>query len=157
MTLKGPRGVELIQGETLVLFASAARGAGVNQAGTAVEVYGERSRFLALLDVTAAASEGTDTLDVFVDVLAPDAATWLNAVHFTQVLGNGGAKKFFAVLDPSNPGTAVIDVSADAAAAAARPALFGPQLRGRYTVVDGGGVAASFTFSLRLYATGYPV
>ncbi|MCX6069448.1 MAG: hypothetical protein NTU91_01110, partial [Chloroflexi bacterium] len=98
-----------------------------------------------------------DTLDVFVDVLAPDLTTWLNAIHFTQVLGNGGAKKFFAVLDPSNPGTAVIDASADAAAAAVRPALFGPQLRGRYTVVDPGWGAASFTFSLRLYATGYPV
>jgi hypothetical protein len=152
MTLKGPRGVELIQGETLVLFASAARGAGVAQTGTAAEVYGERSRFVALLDVTAAATEVTDTLDVYVDVLAPDAATWLNAIHFTQVLGNGGAKKFFAVLDPSNPGTAVIDVTSDAAAAAVRPALFGPQYRGRYTIVDAGGAAAGFTFSLRLYA-----
>jgi len=156
MTIKGPRGVELIQGETLTLFASAARGAGVAQTGTAAIVQGERSRFCLLLDVTAAASEGTDTLDVYVDVLAADAATWLNAVHFTQVLGNGGAKKFFAVLDPSNPGTAVIDVTADAAAGAVRPALFGAQLRGRYTIVDGGGVAASFTFSVTGYAVGHP-
>lgn len=157
MTLKGPRGVELIQGEALTLFASAARGAGVNQTGAPAEVYGERSRFLALLDVTAAASEVTDTLDVFLDVLAADGATWLNAIHFTQCLGNGGAKKYFAVLDPSNPGTAVIDVSSDAAAGAVRPALFGPQLRGRYTIVDGGGAAASFTFWLGMYGTGYPV
>lgn len=157
MTLKGPRGVELIQGEVLTLFASAARGAGVAQTGTPVIVQGERSRFLALLDVTAAATEVNDTLDVYVDVLAPDNATWLNAIHFTQVLGNGGAKKFFAVLDPSNPGAVVIDATADAAAGAVRPALFGPQLRGRYTEVDAGGGVASFTFSLRLYATGYPV
>jgi hypothetical protein len=152
MSIKGPRGIELLQGEALAFFTSAARGAGVNQAGTVMEVYGERSRFVILLNVTAAATEVDDTLDLFVDVLGPDNITWLNAIHFTQVLGNGGAKKFFAVLDPSNPGTAVIDVSADAAADAVRPALFGPQLRGRYTIVDAGGGAASFTFSLRGYA-----
>jgi hypothetical protein len=157
MTLKGPRGVELIQGETLTLFASAARGAGVAQTGTAAEVYGERSRYVAELVVSAAATDATDTLDVYVDVLAADGATWLNAIHFTQVLGNGGAKKFFAVLDPSNPGTAVIDVTSDCAVSVARPALFGPQLRGRYTIVDAGGAAASFTFALLMYATGYPV
>ena len=157
MTLKGPRGVELIQGEVLTLFASAARGAGVNQAGTAVIVNGERSRFAVELVVSAAQTEVTDTLDVFLDVLAADGVTWLNAIHFTQVLGNGGAKKYFAVLDPSNPGTAVIDASADAAAGAVRPGLFGPQLRGRYTIVDAGGAAAGFTFAVTAYATGYPV
>lgn len=157
MGLKGPRGVELLQGEVLTLFASAARGVGVNQAGIAAIVQGERSRFLVLLDVTAAATDANDTLDVFVDVLAPDGLTWLNAIHFTQCVGSGGAKKYFAVLDPSAPGTSVIDATADAAAAAVRPALFGPQLRGRYTVVDPGAGVASFTFSLRAYATGYPV
>jgi N-acyl-D-aspartate/D-glutamate deacylase len=156
MGVKGPRGVELLQGEALTLFASGVRGAAVGQTGTPVIVQGERSRFCILLDVTAAASEVTDTLDAYIDVLAADGTTWLNAAHFTQVLGNGGAKKYFAVLDPSNPGTSVIDASADAAAGAVRPGLFGAQLRGRYTIVDGGGVAASFTFSVSAYAVGHP-
>ena len=152
MTIKGPRGIELLQGEAFVLEPSsahvtiAANVAGVNQ----YTVRGERSRFVFLIDLTAAANLVGDTLDVFIDALAPDGATWLNAIHFPQMLGNGGAKKFFAILDAANPGTACFDVSADAAVNTVRPALFGSDFRGRYTIAGGG--AQSFTFSLTAYA-----
>ena len=152
MGVRGPRGVELLQGEAFTLESSSAHvtivanQACVNQ----YTVKGERSRFVFLLDLTAAANLVGDTLDVFIDALAPTGATWLNAAHFPQCLGNGGAKKYFAILDAANPGTACFDVTADAAVNTVRPALFGSDFRGRYTVAGGG--AQSFTFSLRVYA-----
>jgi hypothetical protein len=152
MTIKGPRGLELLQGEAFVLEPSAvhatiaANVAGVNQ----YTVRGERSRFVFLLDLTAAANLVGDTLDVLIDALAPDGATWLNAAHFPQCLGNGGAKKYFAVLDAANPGTACFDVTVDATVNTVRPALFGSDFRARYTIAGGG--AQSFTFSVTAYA-----
>jgi hypothetical protein len=109
-------------------------------------------RFLLLCNITASLSDAADTLNVFVDVLGPDGSTWLNAVHFTEQAGDGAARKEFAVLDPANPGTAVINVTADAAAAAVRPALFGSQMRARWAIVDSGDHDQSHTFSVLAYA-----
>jgi hypothetical protein len=143
-----------VYGAAKTLLASGARGATAGTNATAVTGLDAIKRLLVLLDVTAAAAENTDTLDVYIDVLGPDAATYLNAIHFTQMLGNGGAKKFFAVLDPSAPGALDIDVTADAAAGAVRPALFGSAVRVRYVIADAGGAAASFTFSVTAFAQG---
>jgi hypothetical protein len=135
-------------GLAVTLAASAARTLGAN--GTAVTGCGWFRRLIVLLDVTAAAADAGDTLDVFVDG-SVDNLTWFNMAHFPQVLGNGGAKKFVAVLDPSNPGTSVFDVSSDASAGAQRPALFAPYLRVRWAIADSGDGDQSFTFSV----TGY--
>lgn len=136
------------EGGAFTLAASAARTSGAN--GTAVVVGGWR-RAVVLLSVTASATDAGDTLDVYVDMLAPDGATWLNAIHFAQQAGAGAAKKEFAVLDTSNPGTASIAVTADAAAGAVRPALFGPQLRARWVIVDSGDGNSSHTFAVTAY------
>lgn len=149
-SVRSGRGVELLQGEGVTLLSSAARGATAGTNGTAVALQGERRRFVFLLDVTAAATDVTDTLDVYID--AQVGSTFVNAIHFTQCTGTGGAKKYFAVLDASNPGTSVIDVTSDAAAGAVRPALFGDQFRARWVIVDPGAGAASFTFSVTGYA-----
>lgn len=50
------------------------------------------------LDVTAAGTAVGDTLDVTVQTRF-DSATWVDACHFTSVLGNGGAKRYFATLN----------------------------------------------------------
>jgi len=149
MSVKGPRGVELLQGEVITLAALAARTAGAN--GTAVYVGGERKRFIVVNNITASLTDAGDTLDVYVDV-SLDNVTWHNAIHFTQQAGNGAARIEYAVLDPSNPGVAVIDVTADAAAAAVRPALFGPYMRARWAIVDSGDANQSHTFSVIVYA-----
>lgn len=133
-------------GQTFTLFASAARGAGAAVLGTAVDNPG-RVAIAWLLDVTAAATEASDTLDCYIDALV--GATWINIAHFTQVLGNGGALARFCVNLPTNMTTT--DLVADCAAGVCR-GLVGSQFRGRYTLVDGGGSAASFTFSLKGYA-----
>jgi hypothetical protein len=146
----GPRGVNLVQGETITLAALAARTAGAN--GDAVFLGGERRRFVIVNAITASATDAADTLDVYVD-FSLDNVTWYNAVHFTQQAGNGAARTQFAVLDPSNPGTAAVTVTSDAAAGAVRPALFGPYIRARWAIVDGGGNAnSSHTFSVIAYA-----
>lgn len=151
MPSKGPRGVELLQGETFTLASSAARTATAGTNGTAVFFGGERKRLVVLLNVTAAGTEVDDTLDVYIDH-SFDNATWFNGGNMTRVLGNGGAKKFFAVFDPSAPGTSAIDVTSDAASGAIRPSTFGAYIRARWIIVDAGGTAASFTFSVTGYA-----
>lgn len=152
MSIKGPRGVELLQGETITLFASAARTtATASTNGTAVYVGGERRRYIFVLAVTAAATAAGDTLDVYID-WSLDGTTYYNGAHFTQVLGNGGAKAFYTVFDPTTGTTADVACSADQAANTTVPTLFGPYVRGRYTLVDSGGHAQSFTFSLTGYA-----
>lgn len=153
MGLKTGRGVELLQGEAFVLEPSAVHNSVVtNQAGVNQwNLYGERARYLFHLNVTAAATVAGDTLDVFIDCTAPDLS-WINCIHFPQVLGNGGALAYYAVLDASNPGTACIAVATDAAVNTVRPAMFGQSFRVRYTVVNVGGV--SFTFAVQGYAIG---
>lgn len=142
------RGTNLEQGETITLLASAARGATAGTNGTAVQINGERLVYTWILDVTAAATDVTDTLDVYIDTLF-GTATWINAAHFTQVLGNGGATARFVVTVPANMLTTDL-VATDAAAGIAR-GVVGSQFRARYVIVDPGAGAASFTFSL----TGY--
>ena len=145
----GSRGTDLQKGELITLAASAARTAGAN--GTAVFVGGERKRFVIVNAITVSATDAGDTLDVYVDC-SLDGVTWYNAAHFTQQAGNGAARTEYAVLDPSNPGVAVIDVTADAAAGAVRPALFGPYIRARWAIADSGDGNSSHTFSVLAYA-----
>ncbi|MBM3187094.1 MAG: hypothetical protein FJZ90_00040 [Chloroflexi bacterium] len=150
--LRGPRGVNLIAGETITLAALAARTVVANAVGATANIGGERKRFIVVNRITASATDAGDTLDVYVD-FSLDGAIWYNAIHFTQKAGNTPARTEFAVLDPSNPGVAVVDVTADAASGAVRPALFGVYMRARWTVVEFAGAgAASHTFSVIAYA-----
>lgn len=71
-----------------------------------------------LLNVTAVANAGTDTLDVYLQHSADDGTTWDDFVHFTQVLGNGGAKKFLATWVKNYTPTTAMKPPADGALAA---------------------------------------
>lgn len=116
---------------------------------TAVTGLGWASYALFLLSVTAAATGAGDTLDVYIDTSPDGGTTWVNAVHFTQVIGNGGAKKEWAVVSVSGaPAATATAVTSDAASGVVRPAVLGDALRVRHTVVDGGSAAQSFTFSV---------
>jgi len=136
------------EGSKYTLAAAAARTAGASGAGVAV---GGWRRAVVLLDITASATDAADTLDVYVDVLGPDGATWLNAIHFAQQAGNGASKKEYAVLDASTPGTAIVVATSDAAASAVRPTLFGPQLRARWAIADSGDGNQSHTFAVTAF------
>ena len=150
MAVTSPRGKKLIQGETITLAASAPRTANGN--GDWVYIGGERSRYIFLLDITASATDAGDTLDVFIDISFDGTNSAGNAAHYTQQAGNGAAAQEIAVLDSQTPGTSVITVTSDAAAAAVRPALFGAYYRARWEVVDSGNGNSSHTFSVTGYA-----
>ncbi len=105
-----------------------------------------------LLDVTAAATLAGDTLNLRVQGLydLSDAAQTVRAaddfVSFTQVLGNGGAKQFFAKwrrdVTPTTPTAAPV---ADGLAAASVVQGRVPKGMGAFWVIVGTG---NFTFRL---------
>lgn len=137
-------------GRLVTLRSSAAQTVGT-VTGDAVALSGHYRRFIALLAISASATDAGDTLDVYVD-FSLDGSTWVNAIHFTQQAGDGAAASEVAILDPSAPGTAVVAVTADAASGAVRPAVFGPYVRYRGVVVNVSAADASHTYSLILYA-----
>lgn len=105
-----------------------------------------------ILDVTAAATASGDTLDVYVD-FSPDGTSWINAIHFTQVLGNGGAKKELAKIDgqPLDVSDATISIASDASSGDVRNIGIFPYVRYRSSIVDADTDNASFTYSLQGY------
>lgn len=104
------------------------------------------------LDVTAAATDATDTLDVYIDTSFDGGASFINIGHFTQVLGNGGAKKFvmsFLAAPVASSNLAVF--STDQTAGNALQIGFGDRIRVRSVVVDASTQNVSFTYSVKAF------
>lgn len=135
----------------VTLVASAARTASGNSGVLAVPPHPEVLKgAVFILDLTAAANVAADTLDVYVQA-APDASApwWNDVVHFTQALGNGGAKRFEARWERDIAPTSALGAPQDKAiAAGVQQGPLGQALRVAWVVVDGGGHAQSFTFSV---------
>ncbi|MDD5034126.1 MAG: hypothetical protein PHE55_05155 [Methylococcaceae bacterium] len=131
------------------LLASAARTASGTQVLTGDMTLLDAAAFL--LSVTAAATEVDDTLDVYLQH-SPDGGTnYDDFVHFTQVLGNGGAKKLIAEWSGEQAVESELHALADATLAAG--VLQGPKSgtwRLKWVIADAGGGAASFTFSVSM-------
>jgi hypothetical protein len=101
------------------------------------------------LIVSVAATESGDTLDVYVQSSPDDGTTWDDFVHFTQVLGNGGAKKFIATWHRDITPESEMKAPADATlAAGVLQGPISPTLRVKWVVVDASTVNAIFTFSV---------
>lgn len=133
--------------EILTLANLTAEAASATQSGvTFREAWREA---LVVLNVTTAAAAVGDTLDVYIDTSPDGGTTWLNLGHFTQVLGNGGAKKFTMALRSDNPGTsAVTDVTSDAAAGATRQYGICDRFRSRSVIT---GTTPAFTYSVKAF------
>lgn len=132
---------------SIVLLADAARTA--TGTGDPVTLEG----YLALvfqLDLTAAATESGDTLDVYIQTTV-DGTNWVDVFHFTQILGNGGAKRYFGkiVADAALTGFE----NATALSANSSRAIFGSDYRVRWDITDASTQNASFTFSVTANAT----
>jgi hypothetical protein len=109
-------------------------------------------RALLLCEFTVKATDVGDTANVYVDVSPDGGTTWLNAVHFTEALGNGtDAASEYAVLYANTPGTSIVVATADAASTAVRPTLFGNAIRARWVIVNSGTADASFTFGVKAF------
>ena len=102
-----------------------------------------------LLSVTAAATDSNDTLDVYLQH-SVDGTTYDDFVHFTQVLGNGGAKTYLAHWSRDVTPTAAQHAPNDAAlAAGVAQGAVGATWRVKWVIVDGGSDAdQSFTFNV---------
>lgn len=98
---------------------------------------------MATTNTSAAAS---DTLDVYVQTTL-DGTNWFDVVHFTQVLGNGGAKSYAAKI-LAGAAEAEFSTAATLAAGSVRN-IVGDKYRVKYVVAGG---TADFGFTV--YAGG---
>lgn len=97
------------------------------------------------LDLTAAAAASGDTLDVTVQT-SVDGTNWVDVVHFTQALGNGGAKRFYAKLSCTEPMTMFENGTALAAAAVRH--IVGDRWCVKWAIADGGAHGQAFSFTV---------
>lgn len=96
------------------------------------------------------ATEVGDTCDVYID--GDYSGVVVNLVHFAQIVGNGGAKTFQAVVSNNIPATTTApsaDVSSDAAAGAIRQHGVPALIRARVVTVDAT-TAGNMSFPLTL-------
>lgn len=126
------------------LVASAAR-TETDTGTTAIRLPDAPNAVGIVLDVTAAATEVGDTLNVFVQTKI-DGTNWVDVYHATEVLGNGGAKRYIAKVTGALA-EAEFENGAALAAAAVRNYI-GDEWRARWVVVDADADNASFTFSI---------
>ena len=132
--------------DNLTLVSSAARTASDT---TTVKGLAPYTSAYFMLDVTAAATEVGDKLAVFVQREMPNG-DWMDIISFTEVLGNGGAKKYRADVYPGATGGETSGTINDGALTAGSVAdlAWGDALRFKWTVTDASTDNASFTFSV---------
>lgn len=132
-------------GRATTLLASTTPAAGaVSTNGNAVRIPEWMHGVAFTLDLTAAATEVGDTLDVTVQTLI-DGTNWLDICHFTQLLGNGGAKRYTGKCYGA-AAEAMFEHGSALAAGSVRH-LLGDAYRVKYVQVDANSNAA-FTFSV---------
>jgi hypothetical protein len=113
--------------------------------GDAVRLTDAPNGYSFVLDVTATATAVDDTLNVYIQTMI-DGVNWVDVVAFTQVLGNGNAKRHIAKLS-SDAALTMFENGAALTAGSIRN-LCGDQWRARWVVVDADTANASFTFSV---------
>jgi len=117
--------------------------------GTAQPGFYDATLAVITLDVTAAGTDVGDTLDVYVDTSVDGGTVWVNVVHFTQLLGTGGAKRETVVINPyGTTVTAPVNTAADLASGAVRQ-IIGDTWRHRIVQVDADSDAA-YTITLKM-------
>lgn len=132
--------------ETVTLAASAARTATAGTGATAVKMPLGAAAYGFVLDLTNAATDANDTLDVYIQTKL-DGTNWVDVIHFTQILGNGAdALRYVSKVTPA-VATAEFN-NATALGAAAVRNLAGDEWRAYWVIVDPTGSNATFTFSV---------
>lgn len=132
-----------VAGDKLVISASSAKT--VTSTGNTAQDWVPRDGAATFqLDLTAAATDAADTLDVYVQTTF-DGTNWVDIAHFTQMLGNGGTKRYFMKCN-STLAEASFENAAALAAGSVRNVV-GTSWRARWTIVDSD-LDCSFTFSI---------
>lgn len=133
-----------ISTKTLATITTAGAVSSTNTTGVAIKP--PPGGMILVCDLTAAATDVGDTLDVKVQTKI--AGLWVDVAYFTQMLGNGGAKRFGAKL-MNQTAFALGDIAGALTAGNIRH-LCGDEWRINYVTVDANANSA-FTFSV--YAT----
>ena len=134
----------------VTLLASQARTA--SDIGATATIQGAFKALMFMLNVTAAAADSGDLLDVYVQD-SQDGTVFTDLVRFTRVLGNGGVKKFYAFANALvSPTVAMGPVQDCAMAAGVRAGPCGPYFRGKFVITPDGDQVAdqSYTFELTM-------
>ena len=130
--------------EATTLLASAERLATAGTNGSAVRLP-VADAYAFVLDVTAAATDAADTLDVKVQALT-DGTNWEDVAYFTQCIGTGGAKRYIMKIAPGDVAQAEFEVGTALTAGNVRH-LTGDAWRVTWVIVDADADGA-FTFSV---------
>ena len=131
------------------LVASAARTASGNSGALTIRHPDRLKSAVLLLTVSVAATDAADTLDIYVQHSVDGGTTYDDFIHFTQVLGNGGAKKFITSWARDLAPESELKAPADKTLAAG--VLQGPlggTWRIAWVIVDSGDANQSFTFKV---------
>lgn len=94
------------------------------------------------IDVTAAATAAGDTLDITIQTRF-DGTNWVDVWHAPQILGNGGAKRYYALINAGQPQAMFTDA---ALTAGNQRNLIGNEWAVVWTIVNASN--PSFTFSV---------
>lgn len=133
-------------GKEIVLTASSEKTSSAN--GTAVANLGGFGYAEVLFDMEAADTAAGDTLDVYVDASPDGGTTWVNVVHFNQVIGTDAAGKYTAIVNTKGAtGTAVGTVTGDLTTAPDIRHYLGNAMRARWVIVNV--TDPKFTFSVK--------
>jgi hypothetical protein len=134
---------------TVQIFVAAASRTASGDSGALnfAKDFGTAVAAVVYLDVTAAATAGSDTLNVYVQHSWDGGTTWDDIISFTQVLGNGGAKNERATWVAVAAPTSAIAAKSDAAltAGTVRQGPVGSTWRVKWVIGGGGGVAFNFS------------
>lgn len=129
----------------ITLKASGLEAATAGDQTDAVKLPAYVNGFAFVVDLTVTEDDVDDTLNLFIQTKI-DGANWVDVVHFTEMLGNGNAKRYVAKI-MANTAQAEFETGAALGAAAIRH-LFGDTWRARWVIVDPTGSDAAFTFSI---------
>lgn len=119
--------------------------------GLGYQIQDKFTEMIVVCDMTAAATDVGDTLDLYIDTSFDGGLSFVNIGHFTQILGNGGAKKFIMSFK-SSPISAANSVpfGTDQVASAALQIGFGNYINYRAVIVDAGTQNVSFNYSVKV-------
>ncbi len=106
---------------------------------------------LFVLNVKNIAAIDTDILDVYIDISPDNDITWINAVRFERILGNGNPAVHIARLKFDAGDLAMINVTTDVNAGTVRPIGIGTMIRYQGEVTEAAAGGASFDYSVQVF------
>jgi hypothetical protein len=124
-----------------------------NGSGSAVMLERGITGLTFILQLAEAADDAGDTLDVYIQD-SIDGSVWDDLVHFTQALGNSGAKTFLARAACGISPIAALGEKKDCSlAAGVRQGPVGSMVRAKWVIAPSGDVPAdqSFKFSVVMH------